>query len=82
MKVAGDVKATDFVSKVVRNGASVEAGGARPRKAKKATATPAAESKAARADAGAPRTNGAGTGVAIPIAGSAGRMSAKPRGEA
>src|SRR6476619_3717289 len=82
VKVAGDVKATDFISKVVRNGASVEAGGAKPRKAKKAATATAAESKAARADADAPRTNGAGAGVGIPIAGSAGRMSAKPRGEA
>ena len=37
------VKATDFVSKVVRNGASVEAGGAKPRRAKKAAPAAAAE---------------------------------------
>jgi glucose-1-phosphate adenylyltransferase len=82
VKIAGDVRATDFVSKIVRNGASVDAGGAKPRRSKaKTSAAEGAETKTARADAGGSRTNGAGPTIGIPIAGSAGRMSAKPRGE-
>jgi hypothetical protein len=90
VKVAGDVRATDFLSKVIRNGASVEATGLKPRKkAKRAEkADEAAESRASRAEAtarseAAARTNGAGngTGGGIPIAGSVGRMTARPRGE-
>jgi glucose-1-phosphate adenylyltransferase len=81
VKIAGDVKATDFASKVVRNGASVEPGSAKPRRSKAKPAVAASES-AARAEAGGTRTNGTGAGgVAIPIAGGAGRMTAKPRGE-
>jgi glucose-1-phosphate adenylyltransferase len=90
VKVAGDVRATDFASKIIRNGASVEANGAKPRKKKSkasSKADEAAEGRAARAEA-APRseaattrTNGSGTGSGIPIAGSVGRMTAKPRGE-
>jgi glucose-1-phosphate adenylyltransferase len=86
VKVAGGVRATDFASRVVKNGASVEAGGARPRRSKAAAAESreAAEPRAAsRAEAGgaSSRTNGAGTSVAIPIAGSSARMTAKPSGE-
>jgi glucose-1-phosphate adenylyltransferase len=88
VKVAGDVRATDFVSKVIRNGASVEATGLKPRKKSKPAAKPAdtvADSRASRAevrgDGTASRTNGTGTGGGIPIAGSVGRMTAKPRGE-
>jgi hypothetical protein len=86
VKVAGDVRATDFVSKVVRDGASVEAGGAKPRRSRAAaktseTAEGRARAEASRGDGAASRTNGAGSSVGIPIAGSAGRMSAKARGE-
>jgi ADP-glucose pyrophosphorylase len=88
VKVAGDVRATDFVSKVIRNGASVEATGLKPRKKSRPAAKPAdaaADSRASRAEArgdgAASRTNGTGTGGGIPIAGSVGRMTAKPRGE-
>ncbi|MFL5770414.1 MAG: glucose-1-phosphate adenylyltransferase [Chloroflexota bacterium] len=82
VKVAGDVRATDFASRVVKNGASVEPGGAKSRKRKPAAAEAQSESRSraesARSDGGSARTNGGS--VAIPIAGTGARMTAKPRG--
>jgi len=88
VKVAGGVRATDFASRVVKNGASVEPGGSKKRasRAKAAAEVEPAEKRAAsgRVEAGSSRTNGTSSGaVGIPIAGSGARMtaSAKPRGE-
>jgi ADP-glucose pyrophosphorylase len=83
VKVAGGVRATDFKSRVVKNGASVEPGGAKPHRAKKAAANEAEDRQPARAEAAGGRTNGArgGHSVGIPIAGQGARMTAKPRSE-
>jgi glucose-1-phosphate adenylyltransferase len=83
VKIAGGVRANDFASRVVRNGASVDVGGPKRRSKAKAAAGEASEPRAAsaRSEASASRTNGAGGSVAIPIAGSGARMTAKPSGE-
>jgi glucose-1-phosphate adenylyltransferase len=46
VKVAADVRATDFLTKVVKNGASVETGGGRKKKSGRATAAAAPSSSA------------------------------------
>ncbi|HET9344119.1 MAG TPA: sugar phosphate nucleotidyltransferase, partial [Candidatus Limnocylindrales bacterium] len=84
VKVAGDVRATDFASRVIKSGASVEPGGSKSRRRTKAEPRGQAEPKVgARAEAGGAgsRTNGSGGGVSLPLTGTGARMTAKPRSE-
>jgi glucose-1-phosphate adenylyltransferase len=79
VKVAGGVRTTDFLTRVIKNGASVEPSDGRARRKSRATkvATGAAQERAEAAASGrseSAHTVGVGTGAR------SGRMSAKPGG--
>ena len=76
VKVAGDVRTTDFQTKVIKNGASVDAGASRQKKAARAATTPAeAGDKRLKA-----ASNGTGADVAVGASASAGQAQRRNAG--
>jgi glucose-1-phosphate adenylyltransferase len=74
VKVAADVKTTDFATKVIKDGASVEIGGAKKKKSSRAAAAALAAAAAPAAEADAKRASSVnGYDSAVPVGAGASR---------